>query len=271
MSNDWRAAQMNEIKRELKKYPNIRFLSSDANGNVENNIADIENMVSQGAQLLFLAPRNPDIVSLIASKLHRKGVKIVLLTRKLNTNDYDTYISPDDFQIAYSAAIFLAEHLHGRGKILMLEGIPTTTTAIRRKKGFYAGIENFPGIQVISKVANYSRSEAIHTIEAAHTMGLKYNAIYAHNDAMAIGSRLALKKMGINPATVPIVSIDFLPEVRNAILNGEQLASFTYPTCGKEGVEAALKLLQGKKVSRYIRIPSQLVTKENANEVETAY
>ena len=271
MSNDWRAAQMNEIREELAKHPNVKFLMADAGGSVAQNLLDIERMVSEGAQLLFLGPRNPNAVALVVSRLRKQGVHIVLLTRKLNNEDYDTFISPDDFQIAYDAANFLAEHLGGQGRILMLEGIPTTSTSIRRKNGFIAGLSNFSGVDVISRVANYSRSEAINVIESALREGLKFDAIYAHNDAMATGARIVLKSQGFEPGAIPIVSIDFLPETKDAIIKGEQLASFTYPTCGKAGVAAALDILTGVKVPRFISVPFQLVTQNNVNKIETVY
>ncbi|MDH5394158.1 MAG: substrate-binding domain-containing protein [Gammaproteobacteria bacterium] len=271
MSNDWRAAQMKEIQQALKKHQNVRFLMADAAGSVARNILDIENMVSQGVQLLFLGPKTPQALTPVVAGLRKKGIKIVLLTRKLNSEDYDVYIGPDDFKIAYEAATFLANRLHGKGTILMLSGIATTTTAIDRKKGFLAGLRNFAGIKVITKVANYSRSEAVMVVENQLNQNHTFDAIYAHNDAMASGARYALKQAGINPATKNIVGIDFLPEAREAILKGEQLASFTYPTCGKVGVEAALNLLKGNKVKRYITVPSVLVTKKNVNAISTVY
>ena len=187
------------------------------------------------------------------------------------SEDYDVFISPDDFMIAYKAGTLLANTLNGTGRILMIEGVASTTTAIRRKKGFLASLENYPNIKVISKQGNYSRVGAIKAIESTLNNGIKFNAIYAHNDAMAAGARLALKKAGINPASIPTIGIDFLPETRKAIINGEQLASFTYPTCGKIGVDSALKLLNKKKVPRYISVASQRVTKNNVLKVNTIY
>jgi len=271
MSNDWRAAQMHEIKKILQKHKNVRFLMADAAGSVAKNLFDIEEMVAKGAQLLFLAPKNPAAIAPVVKKLRKQGIRIILLTRKLNTEDYDVFISPDDFKIAYDAGTFLANTLHGKGRILMLEGIPTTSTAKRRKNGFLASLSDYSGIKVISEVGNYSRTGAIMAIEKLLKQGKRFDAIYAHNDAMAAGARLALKQAGINPASIPTVGIDFLPETREAIIRGEQLASFTYPTCGKIGVETALKLLKGKKVQRYISVPSQRVTKKNVAKIKTVY
>ena len=271
MSNDWRAAQINEIRNELKKHKNVEFLVADAAGSIAKNILDIEDMVNKGAQLLFLGPKNPDAIAPIAAKLRKKGIYIVLLTRKLKTQDYDVYISPSDYKIAQDAAKFMVKQLKGKGRILMLEGVPSTSTALDRKKGFLDVIKKSSGIKMISKVANYSRSEALVAVENLLRRGVKFDAIYAHNDAMASGARFALKQHGINPASIPTIGIDFLPETRKAIMKGEQLASFKYPTCGKAGVKAALALLNGKKVSRYISVPSKLVTKKNVQSVNTVY
>lgn len=271
MANDWRAAQMREIQQALKKHKNVRFLMADAGGSVAKNILDIEDMVAQGVQLLFLGPKNPKALTPLVKKLRKKGIRIILLTRKLDTDDYDVFISPDDYLIAYNAGSFLANKLHGKGRILMLEGITTTTTAKRRKQGFTSSLNDYSGIKVISAVGNYSRQGAILAVEKVLKQGKKFDAIYAHNDAMATGARLALKKAGIDPSSIPTIGIDFLPETRKAIIKGEQSASLTYPTCGKVGVKAALALLKGKKVSRHIVVPSQLVTKKNVKKIKTVY
>jgi len=153
----------------------------------------------------------------------------------------------------------------------MLQGIPSTTTAINRTNGFKFAIQNHKNIRVTTKVANYSRVEAIHVLQELLQKGQTFDAIYAQNDAMAAGTRVVLKRAGINPADIPTVGIDYLPETRTAILNGEQLASFTYPTCGKAGVKVAMDILNGKSVPRYIKVDSQLVTRENAEQIEPVY
>ncbi len=101
--------------------------------------------------------------------------------------------------------------------------------------------------------------------------GVRFDAIYAQSDSMASGARLALKQAGINPATVPIIGIDYIPEAREAIRSGEQFASFTYPTCGREGAEAAMRILSGETLPRKIEVDSQMITVENVDQVETIF
>lgn len=268
MANDWRAAQMHQLIREFKKYPKIRFIHADAQRQVARNLQDIEDMVQMGARLLFLAPRNARLMTPVVRRLRKQGIRIVLLTRRIESEDFDTFISPNDFKIAKAAAVFLSEHLGGKGRILMLEGVPTATTAIQRSAGFKAGLKQFPGIRLAAtRTGNYSRAGAIQAMEAVLRDGIRFDAIYAHNDAMAAGARLALRAAGIDPRSKPTVGIDYLPEARDAIRKGEQLASFTYPTCGVEGARAAVDILNGKKVPKYIEVPFQIVTRASVEKI----
>jgi len=272
MANDWRAAQVRELAREFSKYPNVRFLTSDAGGNVTRNVQQIEAMVRQGADLLFLGPRDARLMSVVAKRVRSQGVRIILLTRRIESDDFDTYISPNDFKIAQQAADYLARHLGGKGRILMIEGVPTTTTAKQRSAGFRKGLEASPGVRLVAtKTGHYSRAGGIRAMEAAIREGGRFDAVFSHNDAMAAGARMALRAAGIDPRTVPMVGIDYIREARDAIRKGEQLASFTYPTCGKEGARAAMQILKGTAVPRRIDVPARIVTMENVEQVEPIF
>jgi len=272
MSNDWRAAQARELAVEFERYGNVEFHLADAQGSPSQNIHDIEGMVSKGAELLFLGPRNAKLLTPVVERLRRKGIHIVLLTRRIESHDFDTFISPNDFNIAKSAAELLAAHLNNKGRILMLEGVPTTTTAIQRGNGFKAGLSAFPEVRLVAtKTGNYSRADGLRAMEEALKEGIKFDAIYSHNDAMLVGARIAMKGAGIDPREFPSVGIDYISEARDAIRTGEQLASFTYPTCGKEGADAAMKILKGEFVPKFIDVPAALVTKENVEETPTIF
>jgi len=88
---------------------------------------------------------------------------------------------------------------------------------------------------------------------------------------MAAGARLALMGAGIDPKSIPLVGIDYIPEAREAIRAGEQYASFTYPTCGDVGADIALRILRGEAVPRQIEVPSQMVTQDNVDQVESIF
>ncbi|MFA7430601.1 MAG: substrate-binding domain-containing protein, partial [Rhodospirillaceae bacterium] len=232
-------------------------------------VLDIDSLLTTGIDVLITSPRDAAVVTPAISRTHRAGVKVVLLTRRVTGEDYATFIGPDDAAIALNAARALAASLNGQGRILVLQGVPSASTTLARTTGFLEELENFPGLSVAATLpANYLRADAIRAIETALAGGLAFDAIYAQSDSMATGARMALRKAGINPATIPIVGIDYISEAREAIRGGEQVASFTYPNCGIEGADAALRLLRGQPVEREVVVPSVMVTRHNVDAVD---
>jgi ribose transport system substrate-binding protein len=197
---------------------------------------------------------------------------VVLLTRRIQSDDYTTFVAPDDLAIAAQAADVLAERLNGKGAVLELQGVPTATTAIRRSEGFATALKKYPQMKIVaSRVGNYLRADALHQVEAVLAEGIHFDAIYAHSDSMAAGARMVLLAAGIDPKTIPIVGIDYIAEARKAIRNGEQLASFTYPTCAKEGAQQVLKILHDRPFEREVTVDSVKVTRDNVEQVETIF
>ncbi|MBL4614253.1 MAG: substrate-binding domain-containing protein [Magnetovibrio sp.] len=272
MSNDWRRAQVMAVKTELEKHASIKFIFSDAHGDTTKNIQDIKDMVDYGIDILIVSPRDIAAMTPVIAQVRKQGIPVILLTQRILTDDYTTFISPRDDKIAMRAAQFMASELGGVGNILILQGIPSTTTAIKRTEGFLNEIAKHEDIQVVALMpANYLRSDAIKAVEKALKDGLQFDAIYAQSDSMASGARMALKNAGIEPRSKLIVGIDYIAEAREAIRSGEQKATFTYPTSGREGAELAVRILKGEKVEREIEVPSEMVTHANVEHIETIF
>ena len=159
--------------------------------------------------------------------------------------------------------------LKGKGRILMLQGVPTASSAIDRTAGFNEALKQHPGLKVVAvKPADYLRAQAIQRIEEALAEKLQFDAIYSQSDSMALGAILALKKSGRDTARIPITGIDYISEAREAIRSGALNASFTYPTFGKEGAAAAMKLLRGGKPNKKeVLVESVAVTRKNVDKV----
>ncbi|HEA26216.1 MAG TPA: LacI family transcriptional regulator [Ectothiorhodospiraceae bacterium] len=272
MSNDWRAAQVNDVKRVLEKHPNIRFISTDAKGSSARQAFDFERLANDGADILITSPRDVRAMTPVVSEVMKRGIPVVLLSRRIMSDDFTTFIGADDREIAREAGRYLAKELNGKGRVVMLRGVLTATTAIARTEGFIDEMKNHPGIEIVAQpVANYRRNIAIKEMEKVISAGIKFDALYAHSDSMATGARMAMEMAGIDPKSIKIVGIDYIPEARKAIRAGEQSASFTYPTAGAQGAEAVLKIIRGEKMAKEQKIPFTRVTIENVEQVETIF
>ncbi len=211
-------------------------------------------------------------MTLISQLAKQKNVPLVLISRGVNDDNYTSFIHPDNHRIAGQAARYIAKRLEGKGSVLILQHIPTTTVAIQRTQGFFEALEDYPDIKIADiRVANSQRSEAIIQTQNAILEGLKFDAIYAQSDSMAIGAVMALKKHGIDPKNIVITGIDYISEARELIRRGELDASYTYPTAGREGAQVALDILAGKDVDKEIVIDSTEVTLDNVESVEPIF
>ncbi len=271
LDNDWRLAQVDELKRRMAAHPEIEFLVTDGRGSTAQQIQDIEDLISLDVDVLVTSPRDSRAMTPVLSRAYQRGTPVVLLTRRILTDDYTTFIGADDRAIASDAAEYMVRQMNGTGTILMLQGVPTATTAIDRTEAFLDATADYPDIRVITKVGNYLRADAAAAVEELIFQGWRFDAIYAQSDSMVQGALLALEKAAIDPEPLVIVGIDYISEAREAIRAGKQDASFVYPTCSESAARAILAILEGREVPRRITPPSIMVTRDNVDTVEPIF
>jgi ribose transport system substrate-binding protein len=273
MANDWRAAQVRDIRTALASHADIEFRFSDAGGDTARQVRDIEAFAAQKVDVLITSPRDAELMREPIARVHRAGIPVILLSRRVNGEEFTHFVTADNRAIARQAAQYLAKRLNGKGNILILQHIPTSTPGQLRTEGFLDEIAKHPGIKVAAiKRADSQRALAIQKVEEALAEKLPFDAIYAQSDSMAMGAILALKRAGRDVKRIPITGIDYIGEAREAIRNGELDASFTYPTFGKAGAEAAVKLLSGGKLDKKeVTLDSTAVTRHNVEKVEPIF
>lgn len=269
LANDWRAAQVRQFLEALAHRPELEVLVTNAGGSTAQQIMDIEDLVAKGIRILVTSPRDGTALAPVIAAAHGKGIPVVLLTRRASTQSYTTFIAPDDYGIGARACQFLARLSGGRARVLMLTGLPNASTTLARSEGFLSCIAAHPHMQVVeSRTANFLRTDALQATESVIASGITFDAVYAQSDSMASGARMALESAGLS---LPIIGIDYIAEARDAIRAGRQKATFTYPTCAREGAAAVTDLLAGRPVPREITVPSIMVTKDNIDDIQPIF
>jgi ribose transport system substrate-binding protein len=272
MANDWRRAQTEALAAAFARHPEVRFVFTDAGGNTARQVLDIENMVSSGVDLLITSPRDAELMAPVIERVRSRGVPVVLLSRRTSSDAHNSFIRADNREIARQAARHLASRLGGKGRILMLQHIPSTSVAIERTEGFLDELGRYPGLRVVAtKQADSMRDKAVQAVEQVLAEGLEFDAIYAQSDSMAAGARAALKRAGRAPGSIPIVGIDYIAEAQAAIRSGEQDASFRYPTFAEEGAAIAMQILRGQAVAQEVVVESVKVTRDNVDRIKPIF
>jgi ribose transport system substrate-binding protein len=102
----------------------------------------------------------------------------------------------------------------------------------------------------------------------AQSLGKQINAVYAHNDEMALGAAQALSAAGLKPGTdVIVVSVDGERAALEAIERGEIGATVeSNPRFGPLAFDTIEKLRRGETLPPKILITDRFFDKNNAKQ-----
>jgi ribose transport system substrate-binding protein len=263
----WRQAMNAAARAEAARHPEIDLVISDAAQDNAKQVADVENFLTQGIDLLVISPNEAKPLTRAVESAFDKGIPVVVLDRAVATEKYTCFIGADNLAIGRAAGEWAAKTLGGRGRVVELKGLMGSTPAQERSRGFREALVKFPDVKIIHGAeAKWLRDEARAQFEHALAAHQAIDLVYAHNDPMAVGAWLAAKASGREGA-IRFVGIDALPGPEGgaqAVLDGKLAATFLYPNCGKEAVETAVKCLRGEPVPKRIELPTAVVTRENA-------
>jgi len=173
------------------------------------------------------------------------------------------------------AAEWLAESMGGEAKIVELQGTVGASVTADRGEGFKNVIDQYPDMEIVaSQSGNFSRAEGQNVMEQLIGPFPDLNAVYAHNDEMAIGAIQALKDAGRKPGEdVTVVSVDGTRDALQAIIDGDLGATVeTNPRFGPLAFDTAKRFLSGEQVPTKITVQDRLFDESNAAQyIDSAY
>ncbi|HPD16207.1 MAG TPA: ABC transporter substrate-binding protein [Planctomycetota bacterium] len=266
----WRTAETKSIQEEAKKR-NISLKFSDAQQKQENQIKALRSFIAQKVKAIILAPVVETGWEPVLAEVKAAGIPVVLVDRGIKVSDdslYATLIASDFVEEGRMAGEWLAKKTGGKCNIVQLEGTPGSAPAIDRKRGFEEAIAKFPEMKILkSQTGDFDRAKGKELMEAfIKAEGKNIQAVYAHNDDMAIGAIQALKAAGMKPGTeVIVISIDGIHDAFQAMIDGELNATVECnPLLGPAAFDAVEKLLKGET------LPKKTVVKDRLFEQATA-
>lgn len=279
-NNPWRIAQTESMKAEAEKLGH-QLVYTDAAGSAAKQVADVNSMIAQGVDLIFLAPREekPLIPAVMAAK--KAGIPVILLDRNVDQSlaqagrDYVTFIGSDFVEEGRRAAEWLVEATGGKAKIIQLEGTVGSSPANDRRKGFEEFIKDHPGMEIVaSQSGDFARDKGRQVAETLLQAHPDATAIYAHNDEMAVGAISALEAAGKQPGKdVMLVSIDGTRDALQAIIDGKLGATVECnPRFGPKAFETMMRYAKGEEIPAWVKNDDKFFDASNAKvEIANAY
>ena len=272
LGEPWRVAMNDQIAMAAEKHPEFEVIFADAAQDNSKQIADIENFVQMGVDLIITSPNEATPLTNAVSAAYDAGIPVILLDRKIDGDKYTQFIGADNVDMGRIAGEYIADTLlPDGGKVCEIKGLEGTSGGIDRDNGFREGIKKNDKIEIVAvNNADWLREKAITVAEEMLQTNDEIDLFLALNDPMAEGAYIAAKNAG-REGDILFVGFDGLPTPDGGIrsvMDGRLSMTQVYPTGGTEAIESAYQLLvEGKELDKTLTLTSEIVTPDNAEEL----
>ncbi|MFN3682966.1 MAG: ABC transporter substrate-binding protein [Fimbriimonadaceae bacterium] len=266
----WRTANTESIKSEAAKR-GIELRFSDAQQKQENQIKALRSFIAQKVDVIMFSPVVEAGWGPVMQEIKDAGIPVIVADRRPDVSEdmYVTFIGSDFVEEGRRAARWLAKKMNGKATILELQGTPGSAPAIDRKKGFEEVLKEHPGMKIVlSQSGDFTRAGGKQAMEAflKSPVGRTANALFAHNDDMALGAIQAIEEAGLKPGQdIVIVSIDGVRGAFEAMVAGKLNCTVECnPIIGPQLFDAVEAVIAGKP------LPKRIVVEEGVYDQSVA-
>ncbi len=239
---------------------------SDAQNDASKQQNDIQNFVTQQFDAILVNPVDSEAVGPAIQAANQANIPVLALDRGASGGEIVTLISSDNVQGGKMAGEELIE-LVGSGNVAQLEGIPGTSAARDRGKGFQQAIDGQSDVELVaSQPAGFDRNQGLNVTQNLLQANPNVKGIFAQNDEMALGAVQALGERA--GSEVKIVGFDAVDDALQAIQDGKMNATVAQQPdrIGQLGVDNAIKVVNGESIEENIPVEVKLVTQDNVSQ-----
>ncbi len=265
LDDAWRQQMIREVGIEASNYDSIKVLIKDADNDNDRQIEQIRELIAQKVDVLIISPFESAPITDVAEEAFRAGIPTIITDRKVNTNQYITFVGANNYDLGFAAGTYAAKHLPPHATILEIWGMMGSSPAQERHKGFRDALQERTDLTFRPVEGDWRYDVAAKRLKEID-FSQPIDFVYAHNDMMAIAAREHF--LAIDPVRGKELHIIGMDAVANAgleaVADGRINVSFLYPTGGEQVIRTAMQLLRGEKVDKYIPLLSGLVDKSAA-------
>jgi ribose transport system substrate-binding protein len=280
-NNPWRIAETKSFV-DTAESCGWDLITTDAAGSAAKQVADVDSMIAQGIDVLFLPPREEKPLLPAVMKARAAGIPTFLVDRSVDAavaqagDEYVAFLGSDFIAQGQTVAEWTLENFKGeQGIIVELEGTTGSSPANDRRKGFDDVMAQHDNMTIVaSQSGDFARDKGRQVMETLLQAHPEVNIVYAHNDEMAIGAIQALELAGRKPGEdVLIVSIDGTRDALQAIIDGKMgVTAESSPFFGPLACDVMKRYAAGETIEPWVKVIDRVFTVENAaDHIDEAY
>lgn len=265
LDDAWRQAMINDMRIEASNYDDVEIIIKDAQNNNETQIQQIRDLIRQKVDVLIISPYQSEPITAVAEEAYRAGIPTIITDRKVNTDQYTSFVGANNYEIGLAAGNYAANYLPPNAIILEIWGLTQTSPAQERHKGFVDALREREDL-------SFRKIEGQWLVDTARMELQKLehpeqiDFVYAHNDMMAIVAREYFMAWdSIRGRELRIIGVDAVAGAGlEAVEDGRINASFLYPTGGEQVIRTAMRIIQGEPVDKFIPLRTAPVDHQSA-------
>jgi ribose transport system substrate-binding protein len=258
IGNGWREEMICSIKAEAQASGLVsKVIVANRNGGPSEQIADIRNLISAGANAIIINPSDRDALNPVIKQAADKGIVVVAVDQAVSAPE--AYVLTND-QVGYAkiGAKWLFDKLGGKGSVVEMRGIDGVPADADRHAGFTEVAKEYPNIKVTTVFSGWALDKTAQETKNLLASGKEIDGIWTSGiDSTVVDAyKTAGKKF------VPVVGADNNGFIGQLIsMKGDGLAGAAVsnpPAVGGAGLGLALNVLQKKEQPHLVKITPTL-------------
>ncbi|GED32897.1 ribose ABC transporter substrate-binding protein RbsB [Brevibacillus centrosporus] len=253
---------LKEGAEKAAKDAGAELLVVDAQDDTAKQISGVEDLIQKKVSVIMINPTDSAAIVTAVEAANKANIPVITVDRAAEGGQVVSHIASDNVKGGKMAGDFILEKLGGKGNIVELQGIAGTSAARDRGKGFHDAVDGKEGVKVVaSQPADFDRAKGLSVMENILQANKDVQAVFAHNDEMALGALQAVEAAGKD---IVVVGFDATDDAVKSVNDGKMGATVAQKPAaiGETAVQTALKVAKGEKVESNIPVDLELVTKK---------
>jgi ribose transport system substrate-binding protein len=229
----------------------------------------VDSMIARRVDGLALAAQDRTALDASLDRAARQNIPVTVFDSGVDSTNYMTFVATNNYEAGQMAGRKLAELLHDKGSIAMVQHVPGSNSTMEREKGFEDTIiKEFPQIHIVQKQYGMSdRSKAMAAAENILTAHPDLEGIFASTEPSSVGTALALKSRRLN-GKVKFVAFDATDSMIEDLRGGtiDALVVQDPFRIGYEAVHTLVEKLQGTTPPKRIDLSAHVIVKSDLDK-----
>ncbi|NKK76887.1 substrate-binding domain-containing protein [Rhizobium leguminosarum] len=268
----FRTALLNGVVSHGQTISGLKLVTESAKGDNELQKKQVQQFVADKVDAIIVAVSDGDLGPQMTKMAADAGIPLVYInnvpSNLMDLPDNQVVVASNEKESGTLETKQVCTLLKGKGRVVVLMGEPFHAAARARTQDISDVIAtpDCKGLQIVERQAAYWSSDyADQQMQEWLSAGVKFDAVIANNDEMALGAIRAMKKNNIPMKDVVVAGVDATDDALAAMVAGDLDVTILQSAVGQgaAAVDAAVKLIRKEKVPRENNVPFELVTPEN--------